>query len=712
MAKVKRNPYLNRSMIRSVGEFCGRQREIERVMSRIGAATPQSVSIVGQRRVGKSSLLWHLAQAEIHGRYLDQPNRYIFLLIDFQGQRHIDLEGFSRVFSRELTAAVGKRAKIAEASDFTGLEEALQKLATADLNLVCLFDEFETITRNPGFGEEFFGFLRSSANSYPVAFVTSSRRELETLCHTQEISESPFFNIFSKVRLGPLGDSEVRDLIVEPSATAGVPLEKHAAAIMAMSGRLPFFLQMACSSAFECLVESASPEVDVDLLTRRFTEEAESHFRYLWDHLGEADRALMDRVLGGELGCEGARREHGEALNRMIDDGYIIEDDGTLRVFSNCLASIAVGGRGRPVPGAEAVAKPVAEEPAPNGRPDARDVAVSTPSLEESRVEPIPKGENPYPQIVGDSLSLRRVFALIQKAAAADVTVLLAGETGTGKELVARIVHEGSERRDGPFIVVNCGAIAESLQESELFGHKKGAFTGAMSDRVGLFEAADGGTILLDEIGETVQSAQVRLLRVLQEGEVRRVGETQTRKVDVRVICATNRNLEDEVANGNFREDLYYRLFVLVLRLPPLRERRDDIQKLVEHFLEDYKSGNSAEAMRALKRYGWPGNIRELENQLASARAMAAGETIEPIHLWPRLQQGTQMPESTFAATTAGNGGTLREARDEFERQLLKARLNDYEWEQAAAAKSLGISRSRLYELIRKHSLQEGGVER
>ena len=701
---IRRNPYLNRSMIRSIGEFVGRQREIERVMARIGAATPQSVSIVGQRRAGKSSILWHIAQEEIHGRYLDHPKRYVFLLIDFQGQRHLDIEGFSRVFSRELTTAVGKRAKLGEASDFSGLEEILQKLASTDMRLICLFDEFETITRNPEFGEEFFGFLRSSANSYPVAFVTSSRRELETLCHTQEISESPFFNIFSRVRLGPLFESEAGDLIAGPSAAAGVPLAEYGAEIMSLSGRLPFFLQMACSAAFECLVESGSGDsLDVGLATRRFMEEAESHFRYLGDHLGDEDRALMAATLEGDA----SHGKHGEALNRMIEDGYVIEEEGSLRVFSKCLAPF-IGGAAREAAGADGG---VGIEPIPVGE-TAVQQAVVTPSMEESWVDPIPKSENPYPKIVGDSLPLRRAFALIGKAAAADVTVLLTGETGTGKELVARTIHEESERRAGPFIVVNCGAIAENLQESELFGHKKGAFTGAVSDRVGLFEAADGGTILLDEIGETIQSAQVKLLRVLQEGEVRRVGETQTRKVDVRVICATNRNLEEEVANGSFREDLYYRLFVLVLRLPPLRERRDDIQKLVEHFLDEYKGGSSAEAMKAMKGYSWPGNIRELENQLASARAMAGGERIEPIHLWPRLQQSQLIPESTTAPTrTVGHGGTLRQARDEFERHLLKSRLKDHEWEQAAAAKSLGISRSRLYELIRKHDLQEGGEE-
>ena len=222
-------------------------------MARIDSPTPQSVSIVGQRRIGKSSLLWHLAQAEIHTRYLQTPERYLFALLDFQGMQHLDQEGFCRQFGHTLNAAVD--FEVPELRDFSAVEATVQELDRAGMRLVCLFDEFETVTRNAGFGTGFFGFLRALANGYPVAFITASRRPLQNLCHTQEISESPFFNIFAQIRLGPLSPAEVQSLIAAPSAAAGLPLQPHCDAIVALSGRLPFFVQMACSATFECLVE-------------------------------------------------------------------------------------------------------------------------------------------------------------------------------------------------------------------------------------------------------------------------------------------------------------------------------------------------------------------------------------------------------------------------------------------------------------------------
>ena len=210
-------------MIRTVEEFYGRQRELQHVMARIGAQTPQSISLVGERRMGKSSLLWHLSQREIYASHLETPERYVFMLMDCQGQQHLNQEGFCRAFGEHLGTAVGDRLEVAEVGDLSGVERVAQAMEGADLRLVCLFDEFETITRNADFGTEFFGFLRSMANAYPVAFVTASRSNLETLCHNREISESPFFNIFSHIRMGPMSEVEVRELITKPSAEAGMP---------------------------------------------------------------------------------------------------------------------------------------------------------------------------------------------------------------------------------------------------------------------------------------------------------------------------------------------------------------------------------------------------------------------------------------------------------------------------------------------------------
>ena len=680
-ALIRRNPFLNRSMIRNVGQFYGRQREIERIMARVGSPTPQSVSIVGDRRVGKSSLLWYISQEEIYVRSLEAPEHYVFLMIDFQRQQHLDQSGFCKVFGENLEEAVDGRLALGELRDFTGLERAVQELERADLRLVCLCDEFETVTRNPDFGSEFFGFLRSMANTYPIAFVTSSRRDLQSLCHTHEISESPFFNIFSQVHLGPFGGAEARELIADPSSAAGLPLESHSAQIMELSGHLPFFLQVACSAAFECMVESGEDKLQEDCLERRFMEEAASHFRYLWERYEGAERLVCSSLAVGKL----PPREHGGTLKELEEEGYVEGD----RLFSTAFAAFLREHAVDEIQTAERD-QPVAE------RKPIRERAL--------QIEPLDENFNPFPEIVGRSETIRRIFALMQKAASSDVTVLVTGQTGTGKELVARCIHQHSSRCDAPFVVINCGAIAEHLQESEFFGHKKGAFTDAVDDREGLFEMADGGTIFLDEIGEAAPATQVKLLRVLQEGEVRRVGEGQTRSVDVRLICATNCVLEEEVRLGNFREDLYYRLFVLVLHLPMLSERREDIPLLVTYFMREYGAGISDQTLYLLQNGSWPGNIRELENQINSAIAMAGGEQIRPEHLWDRLQSAVvalSNPEAEGYAELV-----LKDAREKFEREFILERMRQYGEDMEGAAHSLGISRSRLYDLIRRYDLK------
>jgi len=241
-----------------------------------------------------------------------------------------------------------------------------------------------------------------------------------------------------------------------------------------------------------------------------------------------------------------------------------------------------------------------------------------------------------FDNIVGDSVEMREVFRKVTQIAPSRATVLLNGETGTGKELVAAAIHQCSPRAAGPFVRVHCGALADSLLESELFGHERGSFTGAAKQRQGRFEQADGGTILLDEIGEISLSTQIKLLRVLQEREFERVGGNETIRVDVRIVAATNRDLKQMVAEGKFREDLFYRLNVITLRLPPLRERIADIPLLVEHFLRRFAADESKPlsvspaALALLVRYQWPGNVREVENVVQRATVLAEGETIEP----------------------------------------------------------------------------------
>jgi transcriptional regulator with GAF, ATPase, and Fis domain len=319
-------------------------------------------------------------------------------------------------------------------------------------------------------------------------------------------------------------------------------------------------------------------------------------------------------------------------------------------------------------------------------------------------------------RIVGDSACMEQVLAQLGKVVDTRVTVLVEGETGTGKELFASAIHYRSQRRDKLFVAQNCAAFPENLLESELFGHKRGAFTGATEEKKGLFEVADGGTLFLDEVGEMPLSLQAKLLRVLQEGEVRPIGASTTRKVNVRIVAATNRNLEKEVAQGRFREDLYYRLKVFPLRVPPLRERREDIPALAAHFLERYTrefgreiAGFTQAAIERLCAYDWPGNVRELENEVQRAVIQAEGESfIGPELLSQRLfgaGDAASEPATQAASEAPGPGETLREIMDRFEKKILIQALAAHGNNKTSAAKTLGITREGLHKKLKGFGL-------
>jgi len=325
---------------------------------------------------------------------------------------------------------------------------------------------------------------------------------------------------------------------------------------------------------------------------------------------------------------------------------------------------------------------------------------------------------------------MKQVYRMTRLVAASSASVLLAGKTGTGKELIARAIHELSKRSSGPFVRVNCGSLSEGLLESELFGHVRGSFTGAIKDRTGRFEAAHTGTIFLDEVSSTTEKLQVKLLRVLQEGEFEHVGDTQTRKVDARVIAATNQDLEEQIRLRKFREDLYYRLNVVQIDLPDLGERKGDIPLLVEHFVDKYGKENdrdprlraNRQAMDLLEQYSWPGNVRELQNYVERAVVLCQGNEITPDDLPPHVREpkpitvlgedveslACRLVQYAVAHARSEEDNLYQKVVARVERELIEHVLADSAGIQIRAAARLGINRNTLHKKLKEFGLENG----
>ncbi len=311
-----------------------------------------------------------------------------------------------------------------------------------------------------------------------------------------------------------------------------------------------------------------------------------------------------------------------------------------------------------------------------------------------------------FPNIVGNHPKMREIFEIISRVAETDATILIQGESGTGKDLIAKTIHYNSLRKEKPLVTVNCGALTESLLTSELFGHRKGAFTGAVKDTIGRFQAADGGTLVLDEIGEIPINLQKTLLRVIEEKEFEKVGDSQSTKVDVRIISTTNRNLQEEVSKGNFREDLYYRLSIVPVTIPPLRERPSDIPLLADYFLKKFQKGKVSiridpGVMEQLKTFSWSGNVRELANIIQQMMVFCRRNTINindlPPHLF--LKEGLEQGKSK---------GKVQLVRmvSELERKWIVTKLKESDWNQEKTAKLLGITRKMLSNRINKYNIK------
>lgn len=323
--------------------------------------------------------------------------------------------------------------------------------------------------------------------------------------------------------------------------------------------------------------------------------------------------------------------------------------------------------------------------------------------------EELTEKKSRYHHLVGSDFKMQRIYSIIQAVRDTDTTILLKGESGTGKGLVAQAIHHSDPaRKEGPYVEVSCGAIPRELLESELFGHVKGAFTGAIRDRVGRFELAQGGTILLDEIDTLPPYLQVKLLRVLQQKVFERVGDTKTLRVNARIIASTNQDLEEEIRRGNFREDLYYRLNVITIEVPPLRQRREDIPRLIDHFLKLYSEkvrrpikGVSKEAVALLINYDWPGNVRELENLLERSCVLTQGDTLTAEH----FPEGLSSRVLVLGSPSNGNGHSLKDVLREPEKKIIVEVLEQANGNRKKAANLLNINRTTLYNKMRKHQL-------
>lgn len=317
-------------------------------------------------------------------------------------------------------------------------------------------------------------------------------------------------------------------------------------------------------------------------------------------------------------------------------------------------------------------------------------------------------------EIIGQSTSVASLLSMVDKIAPTRVSVLIQGESGTGKELIAQRIHRQSDRTDKPFVTINCGALQEGLLESELFGHEKGAFTGAVVQKIGLAETADGGTLFLDEIGEMSMNIQSKLLRFLQEGEMYRIGGKHPIRVDVRVLSATNRDLENEVKNGRFREDLFYRLNTITLRVPPLRKRPEDVALLVKYFLSQTRYGNSTrvlsidnKAMEAMKAYAWPGNIRELQNTIEQLKILAEGPEIRLEDLPFNIRMAKSNNAPGLSSGSAQSGNTIAMTLDDLERNHILQMLAYQHGNKTKTAKVLGITIKTLYNKLHRYGLLE-----
>jgi two-component system, NtrC family, nitrogen regulation response regulator NtrX len=430
--------------------------------------------------------------------------------------------------------------------------------------------------------------------------------------------------------------------------------------------------------------------------------------------------------VGAATGQEGLALVEREAFDLVLLDVKMPGMDGLdvlgrLRTMDESLPVVMISAHGTPTTAVDAIRRGAIDFlEKPFESTERLRVTIQN-ALEQARLrdenKSLKKAVEVRHQMIGESAALKQVMAAVGRAAPTNATVLIQGESGVGKELVARTIHRNSLRSRERFIQVNCAAIPEDLIESELFGHEKGSFTGATEKQVGKFEQADRGTIFLDEVGDMSAKTQAKVLRVLQEGEVERLGSARTTKVDVRVIAATNKNLEEEIEKGRFREDLYFRLAVIPIFVPPLRERPEDISLLVRHYMDFFSRENNVRpkkitqaAIDVLQRHRWKGNIRELRNTVERLIIMTAGDTIDAANLPDVLRSGSLASvgsNRTAIGSEQATSGTLREFKDNAERAYLVSRLRENGWNISKTAEVIDTPRSNLYKKLEQYQISQ-----
>jgi two-component system nitrogen regulation response regulator NtrX len=429
--------------------------------------------------------------------------------------------------------------------------------------------------------------------------------------------------------------------------------------------------------------------------------------------------------VGAATGQEGLAIAERDAIDAVLLDIKMPGMDGMdvlgrLRAMNETLPIIMISGHGTTATAVEAIRKGAVDFLDKPFESTERLLVTINNALEHGRLrdenKTLKKAVEVRHQMVGESAALKQVTAAVSRAAPTNATVLITGESGVGKELVARTIHRNSLRARERFVQVNCAAIPEELIESELFGHEKGSFTGATEKQVGKFEQADRGTIFLDEVGDMSAKTQAKVLRVLQEGEVERLGSARTIKVDVRVIAATNKNLEEEIEKGNFREDLYFRLAVIPILVPPLRERPEDIAALIRHYMDYFTRENNVRpkrltpaALEALGRYRWKGNIRELRNTVERLNIMTSGDTIDVADLPESVRSPAAASKGSAAQNEADAArlGTLREFKENAERAFLVGKLRENGWNISKTAEVIGTPRSNLYKKLEQYQISQ-----